>query len=112
MVLIAGITSDMIEKSPINYQIVCLASCMDPVYIGNENTVENFALKFSKLVEELVYLKRITFKVGDDATQQFMKMISEVVSKHKNKFLKFNKYEHCLDTFFLRFLLEKYYESL
>ena len=62
---LAAITSHMIEKSPINYQIVRLASCMDPVYIANENTVENCALKFSKLVEKLMYLKRIASKVGD-----------------------------------------------
>ena len=40
----AAITSHMIEKSPINYQIVCLVSGMDPVYIANENTVENCTL--------------------------------------------------------------------
>ena len=57
-----AITSHMTEKSLINYQIVRLASCMDPVYIANENTVENCTLKFSKLVEKLVYLKRITSK--------------------------------------------------
>ena len=97
---LAAITSHMIEKSPINYQIVRLASCMDPVYIANENTVENCTLKFSRLVEKLVCLKRIAYKVGDDATEQFMKMISEVVPKYKDKFLEFNKYEHRLDTFF------------
>ena len=37
---------------------------------------------------------RITSKVGDHATEQFMKMISEVVPKYKDKFLEFNKYEH------------------
>ena len=63
------ITSRMIEKSPINYQIVHLASCIDPAYITNENTVESCTLKFSKLVEKLRYLKRITSKVGDDATE-------------------------------------------
>ena len=97
---LAAMTSYMIEKSPINYQTVCLASCMDPVYIADENTVKNCTLKFSKLVEKLVYLKRITSKVGADATEQFMKMISEVVPKDKDKFLEFDKYEHCLDTFF------------
>ena len=65
----AAITCHMIEKSPINYQIVCLASCMDPVYIANENTVLNCPLKFLKLVEKLVYLKRITSKVGGDAKE-------------------------------------------
>ena len=59
-----------------------------------------------------MYLKRITSKVGDDATEQFMKIISEVVPKYKDKFLEFNKYEHRLDTFFSQFLLEKCYESL
>ena len=39
-------------------------------------------------------------------------MISEVVPKYKDKFLECNKYEHRLDTFFSRFLLEKCYESL
>ena len=71
----------------------------------NENTVENCTLKFSKLVEKLVYLKRITSKVGDDATEQFMKVISGVVPKYKDKFLEFNKYEHLLDTFFHSFNL-------
>ena len=95
----------MTEKSPISYQIVHFASCMDPVYIANENTIENCTLRFSKLIEKLVYLKGITSKVGDDATKQFMKMISEVVPKYKDKFLEFNKYEHRLDTFFHSFYL-------
>ena len=73
---------------------------MDPVYIANENTVENCTLQFSKLVEKLVYLKRITSKVGDDAKEQLMKMSTEVVPKYKDKFLEFNNCEHCLDTFF------------
>ena len=103
---LAAVTSHIVEKSPINYQIVRLASCMDLVCIANENTVENCTLKFSKLVEKLVYLKRITSKVGDDATEQFMKMTSEeVVPKYKDKFLEFNKYEHFLDTFFHSFYL-------
>ena len=65
---------------------------MDPVYNDNENTVENCTIKFLKLVEKLVYLKRITFKVGEDAAEQFMKMISEVVPKYKDKFPEFNEY--------------------
>ena len=109
---LAAITSHMIEKSLINYQIVCSASCMDPVYIANENAVENCTLKFSKVVEKLVYLKRITSKVGDNATEQSMKIISEVVPKYKDKFLELNKYELRLDTFFSQFLLEKCHESL
>ena len=78
---------------------------MDPVYIANKNTVENYTLRFSKLVGKLVYLKRITSKVGDNATEQFMKIISEVFPKYKDKFLEFNKYEHHLDTFFHSFYL-------
>ena len=65
---------------------------MDPVYNDNENTVENCTIKFLKLVETLVYLKRITSKVGEDAAEQFMKMISEVVPKYKDKFPEFNEY--------------------
>ena len=38
--------SHIIEKSPINYQIVPLAPCMNPEYIANENAVENCTLKF------------------------------------------------------------------
>ena len=54
--------------------------------------------------------KRITS--GDDVAEQFMKMMSEVVPKYKDKFLEFNKYEQRLDTFFSQFLLEKCYEPL
>ena len=73
---------------------------MDPVYIANENTVENCTLKFSKVLEKMVHLKRITSKIGHDATEQFMKLMSEVVRKCKDKFREINKYEHRLDTFF------------
>ena len=59
-----------------------------------------------------MYLKRITSKVGDDATEQSMKIINEVVPKYKDKFLELNKYELRLDTFFSQFLLKKCYESL
>ena len=73
---------------------------MDPVYIANENTVENCTLKFSKLLEKMMHLKRITSKIGHGATEQSMKLMSEVVRKCKDKFLEINKYEHRLDTFF------------
>ena len=96
--------SHLMEKSRINYQIVHLPSCMGHVYIANKNTVENCTLK-------LVFIKRITSNIGDDATEQFLKMISEVIPKSKGKFLEFNKLEHRLDTF-SQFLLEKCYESL
>ena len=33
-----------------------------------------------------MYLKRITSNVGDDATEQFMEMVSVVLPKYKNKF--------------------------
>ena len=66
---------------------------MDLAYIANENTVGNCTLKVSKLVEKMVYLRGITSKVDDDVTEQFMKMISEVVPKCTDKFLEFNKYE-------------------
>ena len=69
-----------------------------PIY-----TVENYTLKFSKLFGKLVYPKRITSKVGDDATEQFLKMVSEVVPKYRDKFLEFNKYEHCEHIFFTVF---------
>ena len=96
----------MIEKSPINYQIVCLASCMDPVYIANQNTAKNCALKFSKLVEKPVYIRRITSKVVDNATEQFMKMITEIVPKYKDKFHEFDINMSTVWThFFSQFLL-------
>ena len=58
---LAALASYVIEKSPINYQIMCLGSFMDPVYIANENTAENCTLQFSKLIEKLVYLKENYF---------------------------------------------------
>ena len=85
----------MIEKSPINYQIAHLASCIDPAYITNENTVESCTLKFSKLVEKLRYLKRITSKVGDDATEYKdtkYKIQGIQNTKYKDKFLELNEY--------------------
>ena len=85
----------MIEKSPINYQIAHLASCMDPVYATNENAVESCTLKFSKLVEKLRYLKKITSKVGDDATEYKdakYKIQGIQNTKYKDKFLEFNEY--------------------
>ena len=48
---LAAITSHVIEKPPYNFP------------------VENCTLKFLKLVEKLVYLRRITSKVGDDAKE-------------------------------------------
>ena len=79
---------------------------MDPVYIANENTVENCTLKFLKLLEQMVYLNRITSKVGQDVTEQFMKMISEVVPKCKDKFLEFinmnTVWTHFFQGFYLR----------
>ena len=63
---------------------------MDPVHIANQNTAKNCALKISKLVEKPVYIRRITSKVGDNATEQFMKMITEIVPKYKDKFHEFD----------------------
>ena len=59
-----------------------------------------------------MWFKRISSKVGDDAIEHFMKMVSEVVPKYKDTFLEFSKYKHRLDTFFSQSLLEKCYESV
>ena len=108
----SGITSHMIVKSPMKYQIIRFASSLDPSALVNENEVEICKVKFSKLLEKLVYLKQITAKVGDEAMEQYRKLIDHTVPKYKEMFLEFNKFDHRLDLFYSKFLLEEEFKSL
>jgi len=78
--------------------------------ITSENEISK--TKFYKLLEKLVYLQHLTTKVGDEAKEQFGKLIDQVVSKHRDEFAAFDKFNDRLDSFMMQYLLDEKYNSL
>ena len=66
----------------------------------------------SKLVFQLVVLKRITTKVGDEAKQQYHKFLDDIVPDHQEKFLLFDKFACRVDVLYVEYLSGKGCESL
>ena len=72
----------------------------------------NFMSASSKLVFQLVVLKRITTKVGDEAKQQYHKLLDDIVPDHWENFLLYDKFACRVDVFYAEYLSGKGFESL
>ena len=109
---LSQLTSHMLLKSPLKYPLVRYAASMNPSIFVLRNKSELSKLRFSKMLEKLVSLDRITVKEADDAKEQYSKFIEEIVPSNEEKFHSFAKFDDRLDTFYSQFLMEKKFESL
>ena len=69
-------------------------------------------MKFSKMIEKLTALNQITVKTANDSKKQFSKFLDEVVSRSREKFHSFAMFGQRLDTFFMKYLVDKEFTSL
>ena len=72
----------------------------------------NFMSASSKLVFQSVVLKCITTKVGDEAKQQYHKLLDDIVPDHREKFLLCDKFACRVYVFYAEYLSGKGFESL
>ena len=56
--------------------------------------------------------QRISVKEGNEADQQYLKLINDIVPHYEEKFLSYNKFTDRLDSFYAEFLCTKEYEAL
>ena len=82
---LSQLTSHMLLKSPLKYPLVRYAASMNPSVIVLRNKTELSKLRFSKILEKLVSLDRITVKEADDAKEQYGKFIEEIVPSNEEK---------------------------
>ena len=108
---LSQLTSHMLLKSPLKYPLVRYAASMNPSVIVLRNKIELSKLRFSKILEKLVSLDRITVKEAEAAKEQYGKFIEEIVPSNEEKFQSFTKFDDRLTTFYSQFLMEKEFES-
>ena len=78
--VIKTIILNLIEKTPLKYNCVKLASCLIPKHaVENHETSAN---RFRLMVDGLSSHKKITSKIADNAKFQFNEMQKVVFEKH------------------------------
>ena len=97
----------MMEKSPLKSAFMRYSNALNPMHMVERSEEELNVQRFSKMIQKLVGMERLSSKEGDDAKQQYGKMLSTVVPRHKERFLSFDKYSDWLDEFFKEILPEK-----
>ena len=60
----------------------------------------------------MISLGHVSSKEEDDAKEQYIRFLDEVVQNNQEKFKLFNKFENSLDTFYSQFLKEKDFVTL
>ena len=94
----------MIEKTPLKYNLVKLASCLVPKHIvENRDTANRFRL----MVDGLSSHKKITSKIADNAKFQFNEMQKVVCEKHFDEFIKFDYLNNRLHVFLGKYFCGK-----
>ena len=111
-VTLSALVGHMLEKSPLKYPFTRLSASLSPNIIVDRSKRELAALRFSKMLENLVIQERITVKEGDEAKNQYSQFMAVVVPKEEEKFLSFNKFTDRLDTFFAQILPVKEYHAM
>ena len=110
--VLVAIIKHMLEKSPLKSAFMRFTKALNPYHLAEKSKEDSNVQLFSKMVLKLVETERLTFKEGDDAKNEYSKFLDEVVPRHKEKFLAFNKFEDRLDAFFIEILPVKDYKSL
>ena len=102
--IIKTIIQKLIEKTPIKYRLVRLASCLAPKEIF-ENS-ERSSNRFKLLVDGLSTHKKTSSKVADSAKFQYNEVQKTVFEKH-DEFIKFDYCNDRLDSFLGNYFSEK-----
>ena len=104
-IVIKTIILNLIEKTPLKYNLVKVASCLAP-----KNIVQNCDIssnRFRIMVDGLCALKKISSKVADNAKFQFNEMQKVVSEKYFDEFIKFDYTNDRLDDFLGKYFSEK-----
>ena len=90
--------SKLVERSPLNYEIVAAVSALDPSYIISSKV--NAEKKFKNLVEILYERDLITSIVADNAKLEFCSLSSAARVKLNEIFKNFSENDSRLDDFY------------
>ena len=85
---------NLIEKTPLQYNLVKLASCLVEI-VRNHETANRFRL----MTDGFSSHKKITSKVADNAKFQFNEIQKVVCEKHFDEFIKFDYLKDRLNVF-------------
>ena len=88
--LLASLTSNFMEKSPLKHLIVCCSSCFNPIVPADTNKHEVSKKQFGKVMEKLVATGRFKSKEKDEAKDQYEKIMEELVPKYRKDFATFD----------------------
>ena len=100
---LSSLLSHLIEKSLLKYSFLRLTASLSPNMLADKSKKALNILRFSKLVEKLASNDRISVEEGDEANHQYLELLNDVIPRHEEKFLSFNKFSDRLDSFYAEF---------
>ena len=109
---LSSLLSHLIEKSQLKYSLLRLTASLSPNMLADKSKKALNILRFSKLLEKLVSNDRISVKEGDEANHQYLELLNDVIPRHEEKFLSFNKFSVRLDSFYAEFSFIKEFKAL
>ena len=109
---LSGLTKHMSLKCPLKHLIVRCTSAVNPNNLAVVNQNDFVNTKFTRLLEKLVSMKRSTTKVGDEAKEQYRKLLGDIVPDNREKFRLFDKFDQRVDVFYADYISGKDFNSL
>ena len=105
---LSGLVEHMLEKSPLTHTFTRLAGAVSPNIIAIKSNSGSCEAKMAKLLLKLVSQERVSVKEGDEAKEQFSKVINDLVTVEEEKFLNFNNFTDRLDTFYAKLSIAEF----
>ena len=105
---LSGFVEHMLGKSTLTHSFTRSAGAISPNIIAIKSNMGSCEAKMAKLLLKLVSQERVSVKEGDEAKEQFSKVINDLATVEEEKFLNFNKFTDRLDSFYAEFSTVEY----
>ena len=106
--IVSGLVEHMLEKSLLTHSFTCLVGAVSPNIIAIKSNRISCEAKMAKLLLKLVREERISVKEGDEAKEQFPKVINDLATVEEEKFLNSNKFIDRLDSSYAKLFIAEY----
>ena len=92
----------MLEKSPLTHSFTRLTGGISPNIIAVKSNRGSCETKMAKLLLKFVSQERTSVKEGDEAKEQFSKVINDLSTVEEKRFLNIKKFTGRLDIFYAK----------
>ena len=98
----------MLEKSPLTHSFTRLTGGISPNIIAVKSNRGSCETKMAKLLLKFVSQERTSVKEGDEAKEQFSKVINDLSTVEEKRFLNIKKFTGRLDIFYAKLSIAEY----